>query len=384
MTQRLPRASKYNVSDTLRIRLGTDALTSSPYSTQRDECGPIHECYDAMLFDHEATNAETFQTSGLARPAIHGPNAALRASKHVRAAQYKQFATDDPNEYSFNLSRSPVEYPSPKQGHVQSEQVGTCRIDIDQKDDRLLGYRMTHHGRGSQKSLHLVFSDSPVPTMGDGAPVLTISSEEWSQVATAMPSINSVSNVHAAVRNKQPSVTAWSQLATQGDETLSSSEISASLPSVRRGIGRPASTDQPITERSVSDASTRRTWQKAQDDEQLWQAFVFGSSIPSSCQTMGKLTDETALSNGPAETSSGWLSGAVSPINATAVKTFSNPVLNLDSAKRTDEGTRTKTASYRMQRARNQLYAQGPMSTCALFLSSSDGNLHVIDAEGKG
>lgn len=283
----------------------------------------------------------------------------------------------------------------------------------------------------------MLYSAHPVGNTEPWESLFRIPSEDSSHWATTTESKNSVLRLSPTAKNNKEAVKTWSQLAVQGDETLSSSEVSASLPSVRRGIGIPASMDEPITDRGSLDAPKKTISQKVSDDEKLWQAFVFGSENTASSQSTGDPDDEVALLKEAEEPSATTLKSlskpkdvsrvaSMAPPPPVALRQRSSPVITgvLEPSSKGEPGRipahrsasllsdascdlgldaarlfrRTRTAAgYSMQRARNRLCTQAPISTRerpthSAFRSSmqaipssdtSDGNLHLVDPEAN-
>jgi hypothetical protein len=116
---------------------------------------------------------------------------------------------------------------------------------------------------------------------------------------------------HPAALSCEAERSTWSQHATQGDQThISSSVISASLPSLRRqtvhGLDADGNCRNNTTAVSI-----------LSEDEQLWRNIVFGNDEQLSSETMHERQEDSELRTGRA--SSGYLplSSAVSSIRRT-------------------------------------------------------------------
>lgn len=105
---------------------------------------------------------------------------------------------------------------------------------------------------------------------------LSISNRPSSHSHTAVESESGILHVYPTARNNNEAVTNWSQHATQGDQTyISSSSTSASLPSLRHGIGELASLPPLVADHRGKRHQTMQQARGLDDDEKLWQAFVF-------------------------------------------------------------------------------------------------------------
>lgn len=118
----------------------------------------------------------------------------------------------------------------------------------------------------------------------------------------------------AIVQRREKEQANWSQHATQGNEMYSSSMISASLPSLKRGYQTrvPA---RPLE--GHSDHWNKRDSRELNEDEKRWEVFIFGSDEVSSS---GKPNDRRESSaHRASQNSSGYLplSAAVSSMHST-------------------------------------------------------------------
>jgi hypothetical protein len=172
------------------------------------------------------------------------------------------------------------------------------------------------HRLGNEIELHTESEAAPAVSIVDEKPwksFLNIPNESSSHSATANDSENSVLHQYPRPTRREAERTSWSQHATQGGQThTSSSFISASLPSVKREIRTRHSAQDPRTRANRGNQATSR---KMNEDELIWQKFVLGSNDASSSVSTCECEDlEQSISKG----SSGYLplSIAVSSISS--------------------------------------------------------------------
>ncbi|KAF2851785.1 hypothetical protein T440DRAFT_394426 [Plenodomus tracheiphilus IPT5] len=373
--------------DYMRIRIGTDALTSA-YSTQRHECGQSQDSADPMLFEQLIPNAGTGQRLEFVRPVNHWPDAASSTFQQDDPAPNVLPLTDDHNwretDFGDKTNQSPFLENSERNG-FEGEQTDTRAshvhtiLDTSQRSgSSAIGFRMTHRVKDGQQPLRLIFVDQEycedaasqkrtgdscfkhsiqnrkklyrdVPLLASAAQrlqhvetdadrpsskepsaartivdvkawesFLAIATENSGHSATTLDSGNSNLRLYPTARNSDKTVTTWSQLATQGDETqISSSAISASLPSIRRGIGRPAFADAYASGCHNLGFPARKQDPDLQENEKLWRAFVFGSDDASTSQILEGPDYQGAISKELEATSCVSLSAVVSSLNST-------------------------------------------------------------------
>ncbi|KAH9866208.1 hypothetical protein J1614_008773 [Plenodomus biglobosus] len=362
-----------NDPDYMRIRIGTDALTSA-YSTQRHECGQSRDSSDPMLFEQHIPNAGTCEPLQLVRPVNHWPDGASSAFQQRHRAPSSISLTDNHNHQYSKLGGDMIKSSFPQsdeQANSEGEQIETPASHSHTIPSSAPGYRMTHCAGGGQQPLRLIFVDSDssedddchertgdksirystkeqvhmnVPPFANAAQSGRMQHPErdddrpspegffashtidnvnaWesfsSHSVTAMESRNSNLHLYPTARKDNEAAATWSQLATQGDQTQpSSSVLSASLPSIRRGIGRRALTDASLPGGDDINAPARKQFQTPKEDEKLWQAFVFGSDkASSSSQMLHERGYQGILLNELGTMSCVSLSAAVSSLNA--------------------------------------------------------------------
>ncbi|KAH9866998.1 hypothetical protein IAQ61_007589 [Plenodomus lingam] len=385
-----------NDRDHMRIRIGTDALTSA-YSTQRHGCGESQDSSDPMLFEQEyAPNAGTGEPLDeplkAVRPVNHWSNAASSTFQQEPAAPHGISLTDNHNHRHFeqvpNVVRSrflgdPDQSDSQGEGfNTQVNHVYTIPRRIQSDASHAPRYRVTQRTGGAQQPFLAIFDDpdssededghkgngenpvrnstreqlqmdeqlfanaarpqriqradgeggcpnlkrsSAVRTIVDAKAwesFLAIASDDSSHSTATMESRSSNLHLYPTSPNNNKATATWSQLATQGSQAqIGTSAMSASLPSMRRGIGRRALIDATIPDRNRVDVLEREPSQNIEEDEdeRLWQAFVFGSDDTcSSSRSLHVPGYRGALSNEPEAISCISLSAAVSSIPPTS------------------------------------------------------------------
>jgi hypothetical protein len=192
-------------------------------------------------------------------------------------------------------------------------------------DGTIHAFETSHAGKSQIGHMHRLGNDNGPHPESEAAPAVSIVDEKpWksflnipnessSHSATANDSEKSVLHQHPRRSRREAERSSWSQHATQGDQThTSSSFISASLPSVKRDIRTRHSAQDPRTRANRVNQATPR---EMNGDELIWQKFVLGSNdAPSSVYTHACEDVEQSMSKG----SSGYLplSVAVSSISS--------------------------------------------------------------------
>ncbi|KAI8942985.1 hypothetical protein NX059_001022 [Plenodomus lindquistii] len=154
--------------DNLRIRIGTDALTSA-YSTQEHERRRSQESSESMLFQQNTALAtETEFPEEVVQPANYCPDATARAFQNEHPALYKPLVTHNHHQLEPHQGRYRGSSPS-TESYVQALQGGS---EAEQTDDHTLssvhcrsgciapGYAVMHRTGGGQQPLRLVFTDT--------------------------------------------------------------------------------------------------------------------------------------------------------------------------------------------------------------------------------
>tara|TARA_R110002003_G_scaffold138_3_gene12683 strand:- start:5099 stop:6178 length:1080 start_codon:yes stop_codon:yes gene_type:complete len=154
--------------------------------------------------------------------------------------------------------------------------------------------------------------------------LLNIPDQSSSHTTISDNSTKSVVHNHPTSRVREAESTSWSQRATEGDQThLSSSVISASLPTLKQHTQ--SRVDAPAHgSKTGLDHRNNPTLQMHEEDERLWQNFVFGSDEESSSEVMQQHGDDGGQRSWKA--SSGYLplSLAVSSVTSTPARPLSD------------------------------------------------------------
>lgn len=193
-------------------------------------------------------------------------------------------------------------------------------------------FEVYHAGKYKTGNMHHLDNAIESHSEGEAAPAVSIVDDKpWksfknipdessSHSATANDSERSVLHQHPTPKIHEAERTSWSQHATQGEQThTSSSFISASLPSVKRDAQTRHSIHGPRTRANYVSHTSRQM----NEDEQIWQTFVLGSNDTSSSLSTRKGQDGgQSITKG----SSGYLplSAAVSSISSPFRPTLGN------------------------------------------------------------
>ncbi|CAO2651911.1 Nn.00g001940.m01.CDS01 [Neocucurbitaria sp. VM-36] len=200
-------------------------------------------------------------------------------------------------------------------------------------------HQATSAGASQKGYMPQVGSDNELSIIDEGSAALAIVDEEpWktflaisdgssSHSAAANEPGNSLLRSDPTILNNE-AVTNWSQRTTQGDQTRSSSSrMSASLPSLKRGIEKYVSERASGARHNSRYRSARMKTRGVNEDERLWQAFVFGSDNDTWSESHHdtKQGTERIMSTNFEEGSSRYLplSIAVSPVSSTPFRSIS-------------------------------------------------------------
>jgi hypothetical protein len=230
------------------------------------------------------------------------------------------------DEHALHLVFGDSNAPAGSRGRTMSEDSDIGQTQLP---------RGLHPARASQiDQMHQISNDREQSAIEASAAVAIVDEEPWktylaisdggsSHSDTAIRARNGMLHDHPTARNNDEAITNWSQHATQGDQShLGSSSVSASLPSLNRGVRLPLSA-RPYggdANRQGDPVDMRR--QPLDEDERNWQAFVFGSDNNSSSQTTPQHAPEGSRLKHSETTSSRYL-----PLPA-AVSTISPPPRN--------------------------------------------------------
>lgn len=354
---------QHNPGD-IRVRIGTDALTTA-CSTQPEELNRSHASSEPMLFDQQTPDPgredvrDTLFTGISNRFGAYNPGVSL--SDRQTQTQRANACSPSP---AANLND--CYDPGPLK-------IGDNQIHLDIQEELDAGSPRWDNGvskpyvmqqiEGATYPFQLVFSDT-FTQLGDARrgvsrPFAEVPDNEHagaSQIGTVhnyghvrgrqfeseataaivdeqpwksllgIPKKSSSHTTMSSQRNKlivqhQPTAqrehggTNWSQHATEGNDMHSSSFISSSLPSLRRGSQRRA----PILEDNSGNPATRGP-EGQNKEEKEWKDFVFGSDKMSSSSTLAEYREGSA--HGAWQGSSRYLpSIAVSPMRSTPFRT---------------------------------------------------------------
>jgi hypothetical protein len=364
----------------IRIRIGTDALTNASLVEAQDP-DRSHASSDSMLFDQqtfhpqrpdlrEATQPSTHEGSYFpAQPCIqHGDDISRELRWNTGHTQL------DPTPPLIKATISGKKGKSQSQGQKQRPHrlAERCHIsEVSASGHSASETPITQFVEGIGQPFRLAFahSDSPagglgglaVDENGNGGTIHAVEAVHASETQTgfshylgnkreveskseaagadvivddqpwksflAIPeessshsrawndSEKSTVHLHPTEHSRGAESNSWSQHATQGDQThVSSSFISASLPSVEWG----ADVRARIHDRNTHARHRNKTDLKILDeDERLWQAFVFGSNKELSSDTIDEQQDGSGQRAWRDSSSYLPLSVAVSSISAT-------------------------------------------------------------------
>lgn len=328
----------------VQVRIGTDALTDT-YSTQHHECNQSQASSDSMLFGSETRDTGLMNRSQLAQPVRLQLPTIARASRHGCAAPHERPLTDEENQ----CSPDPTPRHKPNLPQCLSERCSSDHgssdhnlVDMPSQDAAgvraQLGvgitpeYQLAQHIECIKRPLdpalaqfscsaeapghiavHIniakkkhaqkaspaeesqtrharqVDSDNERSCSDEASAANEIVDEEpWKSFLT-IPNANSRhssigigpgnSLLHSyPTAGESEAVASWSQHATRGARThISSSCTSASLPFLGGSVW---------VQMSGAECGRQGTISRGrEEDEKLWQAFVFGSEDSSSSKT---------------------------------------------------------------------------------------------------
>jgi hypothetical protein len=329
----------------IRIRIGTDALTTACSTHPRDSA-PSEASSEPMLFDqhiHHTKQPDLHKTAKPNLPQDYRQNE--DCAWNGKTLDYKEHSSDERAQYCHSprrLVRVYASQDSPKlcgQGtqqvsfdsvnHVPTVEVptgqdATSELHIMQQVDGVgrgpLRFVFTHStptakeascvtGRnidsgGTNHALDAAhageYQGGLMHHLGDkhevqfnkvDATAAIVDEKSWkllvdvpdnssTHTGLSIDSERSALQSHATARTRGAEHTSWSQHATQGDQThISSSIVSASLPSLRQIVHRP---DAGVKCRN------NKTAPILDEDEQLWQDYVFGNNEQLSSETIHK------------------------------------------------------------------------------------------------
>ncbi|KAI2480848.1 hypothetical protein Ptr902_07874 [Pyrenophora tritici-repentis] len=325
----------------IKIRIGADALKNT-YSTQADEHAQSHASSDPMLFDQESppalqhpekldtaspVNLQLHAACDASEQIIHSPLAPLTGEN----AQYCHIGWHHGRPPGRDASEQGMLACNPLELHAQHAAVEPKSVE-----NSTPGYRLTHYGHGDARPLRLVFGgpaggrtriapgnheigETQTFDESDLAPMsrtehmhqaniemeqscaeeasaisVIVDEEPWkrylaifdgtsSHSDTATQPGNSTLQAISTARNDSEAAANWSQYATasRGDGSRASpSSISASLPSLKRGVGRRIDMDA-----NCQGIQNQTILQTLDNDELNWRTFVFGSDDQSTVQS---------------------------------------------------------------------------------------------------
>jgi hypothetical protein len=314
----------------IRIQIGTDAMTNT-YSTQLDQYAQSRASSEPMLFDQGEPRAQQRTATPPVNLKLH---AALSASGQARITSRAPSTGEEPQHYS--IARRSVTASSPDAseqwsfgGDELELQCQPATMTSPQNEGSTNEFRLTHHAYGDERTFRLTFSGSVSPagnrgrtasddrTIGETQPFgdpdsagaskrehvhqLNIDTEQavgveiddqgpWrtylaisdgsSHSDMAIESRSSILHDYPTKRLNNEAAMDWSQHATQGqgnESRISSSSISASLPSLKRVVRRPISAHPSGRGIICQERPVKTTVQSLDEDEKNWQAFVFES-----------------------------------------------------------------------------------------------------------
>jgi hypothetical protein len=331
----------------IRIRIGSDALTTA-CSTEPNDHDQSHASSDVMLFDqqtHDTERRATHETAQLDVQEAH-PLEHLAIKRHKPTNHQdiplvtEQCRQDCSSVHHVHNGDSRDNVVARRRTSRQTSSELVIRSSCERKpggEGSARGLQDMQPFGGVSQSLRLIFSGSTssrgphnrttihdkghggtdyafeaphagesnnghlqhignrieLPSESEAAPAASIVDERpWklfldipekssSHATSANDSEKSVVHQHPTTKTREAECTSWSQHATQGDHT-SSSLISASLPSLRREARKCPSAHELRTGMDRVNQAAPRT---LNDDEQIWQDFVLGSSVGSSPQS---------------------------------------------------------------------------------------------------
>jgi hypothetical protein len=374
-----------NNIDNIRIRIGTDALTNT-YSAHTNDHVQSQASSEPMLFDQEGPAAQQRETPDLAPPVTSQSRGARSVSRQTSAMPHANSSTGEQTGHYHDVARHHEPIPSQdafEQGSSIYDELELQNRDTtsihQENESSSAGFRLMYRVEGNERDLHLVFGNSNFSAGGrgrivsrdsdisetqplrepnsarasqtsqihridndmeqstiykDSAALAIVDEELWksylaisdgrsSHSDAAVEARNSMLHDHSTTQISNDAVTNWSQHATQGDQSHIDTSVSASLPSLKRGVNKGLSAypyrGDPVRRGNVVDMKR----QNLTEDEKNWQAFVFGNDNNSSSQPTHDHTPGTPRLRYSGNTSSKYL-----PFSA-AVSTVSPPPRNI-------------------------------------------------------
>ncbi|KAH8722542.1 hypothetical protein GQ44DRAFT_761665 [Phaeosphaeriaceae sp. PMI808] len=323
--------------DDIRIRIGTDALTTA-CSAQPNDYTRSQASSDAMLFDQQTggasipnvrrvTQSDTFggytpdpashesyndsscdqaciaklPKDDIGRPCRLKPNNSLRDCREVAspniediASKYAEvFNSDDASASESNVSEM---WTMQQMGGIggplrfvfgdSSSSGDTCTAWQDNVIGRAKHVLQTDHASLPQTGPLHPSSQRPALSSGNkekGSNEI-VDEQLWMSFldifdqGSSRTKDSQTSSMHQYPANQdlEAESTNWSQHATQGQQThISSSLISASLPSARRQV---QTRTHALDVKTNRDRRDPKDLQAPNEDERLWQEFVFGNN----------------------------------------------------------------------------------------------------------
>jgi hypothetical protein len=375
-----------NDVDNIRIRIGTDTLTNTYSAQTNENIQSQASSDPMLFDQEEPAAPQHMENPGSAPPVNAQSRGARSMSRQTSAIPNANPLTGAETQRYHDVARLHEPIPSQdasEQGsstYDELEQQSQDATSIHRKrESSAAGFRLTHRVQGNERSLHLVFGDSNSSAGSRGRIVsghsdigetqpphepnsaratqirhmhqisndreqsaideasaahAIVDEEPW-KTCLAIPdgssshsdavieARNSMLHDHSTARNNNEAFTTWSQHATQGDQShIGTSSVSASLPSLKRGVNKPLSAypcgGGPVRRGDRVNMSR----QNLDEAERNWQAFVFGSDNNSSSQQTHDHAPETPRLKNSENTSSRYL-----PLSA-AVSTVSPPPRN--------------------------------------------------------
>ena len=333
-----------NYLENIRIRIGTDALTDT-HPTQPQICTQSHASSESMLFEQNGLTAQDLPERRVLAPSVDSQRHAVTSACEQDDALFHAYQTGEGAQHYHDISHH-AEHSPAGHGFEQEDcdsaprelQLQSGKVTLEARESSMPGFRLTHRVHGEDCALHLVFGglDSPAGSRRHSMPgsheigetqlpqtpdfahasqtehvhhatiddrgldarviddedpwteYLAISDGSSSPSGTAMYTRNSVLHNHPTTKNSSGAATNWSQHATQGQSHFGCSSISASLPSLRRGVGTSMSAHASEMEVMGQSRWSPTNVRALDEEEKNWQAFVLGSDNASSLQATHK------------------------------------------------------------------------------------------------
>ncbi|KAI4665235.1 uncharacterized protein J4E88_010560 [Alternaria novae-zelandiae] len=317
--------------DDVRIRIGTDAMTNT-YSTQLDQYAQSHASSESMLFDQEEPLA---QLRSAKPPVDLELLAATSAFEQADVASRAPSTGEQPQHYDLarRSVASPSPDASEQKSFTGDQFELQCQpamMTSRKNESSTHDFRLTHHAYGEERAFRLAFSGSNSTagargrTASDGnhigetkpfddpdsvgesktgyvhqhnidrersvgvdvsAANTIVDEGPWktylaitdgsSHSDKSILSRSSVPHDYPTKRHNNEAAMDWSQHATQGqgnESRTSSSSVSASLPSLKRGVRKPISAHASDMALIRRDRPVNAAVQSLDEDEKNWQA----------------------------------------------------------------------------------------------------------------